>query len=164
MTATDERIADIALLERIVQRDVEGIALLYDRYSGAAFTLAYRLVCDRQMAEDIVHWVFLDAWRRAGSYDAQCGTVRVWLLTSVHHQTITALRTQRSRVSVAADFDASAIRAAVEGATATRADPARDRDTHHAPPRDRARTNAPDIGEGARHPRALGRDQQATGE
>lgn len=97
---------DAALLERIARRDPGGVSLLYDRYSGIAFALAYRLLHDRSAAEDIVQEAFLNVWRCARTYDAKRGTVRAWLLTIVHHQTIDRLRGIRSRGGAAADIDA----------------------------------------------------------
>ena len=97
---------DAALLERIARRDPEGVSLLYDRYSGIAFALAYRLLHDRSAAEDVVQEAFLNVWRRACMYDEKRGTVRTWLLTIVHHQTIDRLRGIRSRGGTTADIDA----------------------------------------------------------
>ncbi len=96
---------DVALLEQIVRHDPEGIALLYDRYSGVAFALAYRLLCDRSAAEDVVQGAFLNVWRHASTYNAQRGTVRTWLLTIVHHQAINVLRGSRSRGGMALDIE-----------------------------------------------------------
>jgi RNA polymerase sigma-70 factor (ECF subfamily) len=97
---------DVAILERIARRDPEGVSLLYDRYGGIAFALAYRLLHDRGAAEDIVQEAFLNVWRHARTYDAKRGTVRTWLLTIVHHQTIDRLRGIQSRGGEAANIDA----------------------------------------------------------
>src|SRR5215217_1686942 len=58
--------------------------LLYDRHGGAAFSLAYRMVGDRVMAEDISQEAFLSIWRSRMRYDASLGIV--------HNRTIDALR------------------------------------------------------------------------
>lgn len=97
---------DDALMGRIVRRDPQGIALLYDRHGGIAFALALRILGDRGAAEDAVQEAFLKVWRYAPAYDAGRGTMRTWLLAIVHHQTINMLRTQRSRGGIAADIDA----------------------------------------------------------
>ncbi len=97
---------DATLLVCMVRRDPDGLALLYDRYGGIAFVLAYRILNDRQLAEDVVQEAFLNVWRRAATFNAERGTVRSWLLTIVHHQTISHLRAIRSRGGMAADIDA----------------------------------------------------------
>ena len=66
--------------------------LLYDRHGGAAFSLAYRMVGDRVMAEDISQEAFLSIWRSRMRYDAARGSVRTWVLGIVHNRTIDALR------------------------------------------------------------------------
>lgn len=106
MSTVEATIADdAAILERIARRDPEGVSLLYDRYSGVALSFAYRILHDRQAAEDSVQEAFLNVWRRAATYDAERGTVRAWFLTIVHHQAINLVRTTRSRGGVAIDID-----------------------------------------------------------
>jgi len=96
---------DATLLARMARRDPDGLATLYDRYGGVAFALAYRILNDRQAAEDAVQESFLNAWRRATTYDSSRGSVRAWLLTIVHHQTISLLRATRSRGGTMIDID-----------------------------------------------------------
>ena len=88
---------DATILERMAQRDPQSVSLLYDRYGVVAFSLAYRILDDRQAAEDTVQEAYLNAWRRAATYDAKRGTVRAWLMTIVHHQAISLVRATRSR-------------------------------------------------------------------
>jgi RNA polymerase sigma-70 factor, ECF subfamily len=66
--------------------------LLYDRHGGAAFSLAYRMVGDRVMAEDVAQEAFLSIWRSRMRYDPSRGSVRTWVLGIVHNRTIDALR------------------------------------------------------------------------
>ena len=88
---------DAAILRRIVGRDPHGIELLYERYSGVAFALAYRLIGERGGAEDVVQEAFLNIWRQGASYDTRRGTVRTWLLTIVHHRAIDQIRSAKSK-------------------------------------------------------------------
>ncbi len=90
---------DAAILHRIVERDPHGVELLYARYSGIAFALAYRLLGERGAAEDVVQEAFLNIWRQGATYDTRRGTVRTWLLTIVHHRAIDQMRSARSKSS-----------------------------------------------------------------
>ena len=56
--------------------DADAFGTLYDRHSRAAFSLAYRMMGDRQAAEDLAQDAFLKVWRGAGSYRAERGSVR----------------------------------------------------------------------------------------
>lgn len=88
MDGDAQRAHDAALLALIAGRDPRGIEELYDRYGHVAFSLAYRVLRDRGLAEDVVQEAFLKVWRQARTYDVRRGTVRVWLLTCVRHRAI----------------------------------------------------------------------------
>ena len=77
--------------------DSRAFAVLYDRHSRVAFSLAYRLMGERQAAEDLVQEVFLRVWRSTGSYRAERGSVRTWILSIVHHRGVDLLRSSASR-------------------------------------------------------------------
>ena len=77
--------------------DAGAFAALYDRHSRAAFSLAYRMMGERQAAEDLAQDAFLKAWRSAGSYRAHRGSVRTWLLSVVGNRGIDRLRSSASR-------------------------------------------------------------------
>lgn len=99
--ASDENMdqnGDAAILRQIVDRDPRGVELLYDRYGGVAFALAYRLLGERGSAEDVVQEAFLNVWRQGATYDIRRGTVRTWLLTIVHHRAIDQMRSVRSKM------------------------------------------------------------------
>ena len=85
----------ISLVEEA--KDTHAFATLYDRHSRAAYSLAYRMMGERQAAEDLTQESFLKLWRAAGSYRSERGSVRTWLLSIVHNQGIDQLRSIASR-------------------------------------------------------------------
>ena len=103
---TDQN-TDAAILRQIADRDPRGVELLYDRYSGVAFALAYRLLGERGSAEDVIQEAFLNVWRQGATYDTRRGTVRTWLLTIVHHRAIDQMRSARSKVGADTVIDAA---------------------------------------------------------
>jgi RNA polymerase sigma-70 factor (ECF subfamily) len=90
-------LADEDLISLVEARDAEAFATLYDRHSRAAFSLAYRMMGDRQAAEDLAQDAFLKVWRNASSYRAERGSVRTWVLSIVHNRGIDQLRSHASR-------------------------------------------------------------------
>jgi len=66
--------------------------IVYERHSGVAFSLAYRMVGSRNAAEDVVQEAFLSIWRSGARYERSRGSVRTWVLGIVHHRAIDALR------------------------------------------------------------------------
>lgn len=82
--------------------------MLYDRHNRASYSLAYRMMGERQAAEDLVQEVFLRVWRSTGSYRAERGSVRTWILSIVHHRGVDQLRSTSSRRRTQDKVEASA--------------------------------------------------------
>jgi RNA polymerase sigma-70 factor, ECF subfamily len=101
-------LADEDLISFVAQGDAEAFAVLYDRHSRAAYSLAYRMMGERQAAEDLVQDAFLRVWRAAASYRADRGSVRTWLLSIIHNRGIDQLRSLASRRRIQEKVEASA--------------------------------------------------------
>ncbi len=71
--------SDAALVVAVARGDREALARLYDRHAGRMVALAFRIVADAALAEDIAHDVFVEAWHHAEEYDPERGTVGGWL-------------------------------------------------------------------------------------
>lgn len=84
--------------------------MLYDRHGRAAFFVAYRMMGEQREAEDLVQEAFLKIWRRAGSYRAERGGVRTWVLSVVRNRGIDRLRHQATRRRAQDRFEATAPR------------------------------------------------------
>lgn len=94
-SSPDNAPSDEMLIAAIAGGAVWAMESLYQRYSRLLYSLAYRMVTDHQIAEDIIQESFLSIWRRARSYSPQAGAARSWLISIVHHRTIDYLRTVR---------------------------------------------------------------------
>jgi RNA polymerase sigma factor (sigma-70 family) len=92
--------SDEALLNAIAGGAVWAMESLYQRYSRILYSLAYRMVADHQVAEDLLQDAFLAVWRRATSYSPQAGAARSWLISILHHRTIDYLRKVRRRSTI----------------------------------------------------------------
>lgn len=92
--------SDEALLHAIAGGAVWAMESLYQRYSRILYSLAYRMVADHQVAEDLLQDAFLAVWRRATSYSPQTGAARSWLISILHHRTIDYLRRVRRRSNI----------------------------------------------------------------
>jgi RNA polymerase sigma-70 factor (ECF subfamily) len=99
-TKTPNQLSDKALLDAIAGGAVWAMESLYQRYCGVLYSLVYRMVANRQVAEDLLQDAFLAVWRRATSYSPQIGTVRNWLFSITQHRTIDYLRRVRSQSTI----------------------------------------------------------------
>ena len=79
--------------------DARAFEIVFDRHSGAAFSLAYRMCGRRALAEDIVQEAFLSLWRAGARYDRARGSVRSWVLRVVHNRAIDSFRRDRATTS-----------------------------------------------------------------
>jgi RNA polymerase sigma-70 factor (ECF subfamily) len=95
-----DELSDEALINAIAEGAEWAMEPLYERYNRMLYSLAYRMVADHQVAEDLLQDAFLSVWRRATSYSPQSGTVRSWLISIVHHRTIDYLRAVRRRAGL----------------------------------------------------------------
>src|ERR687897_40223 len=103
-------LADEDLISLVEAADAEAFATLYDRHSRAAFSLAYRMMGERQASEDLTQDAFLKVGRSASSYRAERGSVRTWILSIVHNRGIDQIRSHASRRRTQDKIEASAPR------------------------------------------------------
>jgi RNA polymerase sigma-70 factor (ECF subfamily) len=101
-------LADEDLISLVVGSNAEAFATLYDRHGRAAYSLSYRMMGEKQAAEDLVQDAFLKVWRGAGSYRTERGSVRTWILSIVHNRGIDQLRSLASRRRTQNKVEASA--------------------------------------------------------
>jgi RNA polymerase sigma-70 factor, ECF subfamily len=103
-------VADEDLMSLTSGGDAEAFTALYDRHVRAAYSLAYRMMGERQATEDLVQEAFLKVWRAAGIYRAERGSVRIWILSIVHNRGIDQIRSHASRRRTQERIEASASR------------------------------------------------------
>jgi RNA polymerase sigma-70 factor (ECF subfamily) len=85
-------LGDEEVMHLVQEGDPRAFELFYDRHSGPAFSLAYRMVGNRAVAEDVSQEAFVSIWRSRLRYQPERGSVRTWVLGIVHHRAIDALR------------------------------------------------------------------------
>jgi RNA polymerase sigma-70 factor (ECF subfamily) len=65
------------------------------RFQNGIYGVAYTIVRDTALAEDIAQQAFEHAWLRAATYDPERGSVRGWLLRITRNLAIDAVRVHR---------------------------------------------------------------------
>jgi RNA polymerase sigma-70 factor, ECF subfamily len=93
------RLADEDLVALVVERDADAFEAIFDRHSGPAYSLAYRMCGDRQLAEDVVQETFTALWRGVGSFQSGRGSLRNWLLAATRNRMIDAFRSRTAKQS-----------------------------------------------------------------
>ncbi|MEA2642883.1 MAG: hypothetical protein QOF51_4277 [Chloroflexota bacterium] len=89
--------ADQRLIDGVLARDSQALDDLYQRYGRPVYSLIYRILNDRGIAEDVTQEVFLKLWRQPESFNAARGSLGSWLLSVAHNRAIDQVRRRRVR-------------------------------------------------------------------
>ncbi|HEX5936182.1 MAG TPA: sigma-70 family RNA polymerase sigma factor, partial [Actinomycetota bacterium] len=92
-----DAVHDEDLVQRMRAGDQEAFREIFSRYAPIANALAFRLVRQAQVAEEIVQEAFLAVWRTPDRYDRSRGSVRAWLMGTVHHRAVDAVRREQAQ-------------------------------------------------------------------
>ena len=83
-------------LERLLARsgsgDAEAFAELYDRLAPRVFGMVTCLLRDADASESITREAFIEAWRRAPTYDPSHSSAAAWMLVIAHRMAVRARR------------------------------------------------------------------------
>jgi RNA polymerase sigma-70 factor, ECF subfamily len=93
------KLADEELMELVCGDEAVAFEIVLERHADAAFSLAYRMIGRRALAEDVVQEALLSLWRTGARYDRSRGSVRNWVLGITHHRAVDALRRDGVRTS-----------------------------------------------------------------
>ncbi len=104
-----QKLADEELMSLVDGKDATAFEAFFDRHGGAAYSLAHRIVGDRDAAEDVAQEAFLSIWRSRAGYDRARGSVRAWVLGIVRNRAIDALRRDARPGVPQLDFDDDAV-------------------------------------------------------
>jgi RNA polymerase sigma factor (sigma-70 family) len=97
MTSLDVAEArDRDLVLRIGAGDQEAFRGLFGRYAPSAKALALRVVRQSNLAEEIVQEAFMALWKNPDGYDQRRGSVKSWLMGTVHHRAVDLVRREEA--------------------------------------------------------------------
>src|SRR5512139_2325625 len=91
----DDAEVDATLVAAMAKGDRDALSRLYARHSGLLLGLAMRIVRERREAEDLLHDVFLEAWRAARTFDPKRGRVRTWLAIRMRSRALDLTKSAR---------------------------------------------------------------------
>lgn len=83
---------DIDVMRRITARDQQAFQALYQEYGKAVYSLAYRIIQNSSLAEEVTQDAFLKVWHHKSEWDPNKGKLKSWLLAIAHFTAIDRLR------------------------------------------------------------------------
>ena len=90
--------SDEELVRHVVAGDDEALMGLYQRHGRSVYSLAWYIIQDRAVAEEITQDVFVALWQKANQFDEKRGRLATWLLRITRNLAIDRLRYQRRRI------------------------------------------------------------------
>jgi RNA polymerase sigma-70 factor (ECF subfamily) len=87
---------DRELMARLSRGDEDAFRRLFQRYAPTAKALALRVTRRSHLAEEIVQEAFMAVWRDPDAYDDQRGSVKSWLMATVHHRAVDLVRREEA--------------------------------------------------------------------
>ncbi|MDF0674485.1 MAG: sigma-70 family RNA polymerase sigma factor [Nitrospira sp.] len=88
---------DPTLVARVAKGEVHAFNQLYDQSSTVLFSLALRILGNREEAADVLQEIYLNVWRKVVRYDVGRGTPIAWLITLTRNRAIDRLRARGPR-------------------------------------------------------------------
>jgi RNA polymerase sigma-70 factor (ECF subfamily) len=86
--------ADATIIDQVIAGHISLFAQLIDRYNAMAFTLAYRILDNREDAEEVVQDAFVKAYEHLGDF-RQKSKFSTWLYRIVYNTAISHARIRR---------------------------------------------------------------------
>ena len=82
------------LVSLLQNKDAQAFNYLYDNYSGALYGIIYKMVENKELAEDILQEVFVKIWNNFSNYTNTKGRLFTWMLNVARNSSIDAVRSK----------------------------------------------------------------------
>lgn len=89
-----------SLIARSALGDRAAFAELYRRAAPQLFAVTLRILKNREQAEEALQDAFVNAWRRADSFDPAKGAAMAWLVGIARNRALDLVRQRRSQESL----------------------------------------------------------------
>jgi len=99
-SSIDEIAIEQQLLRDIRAGNQESFAAFYDRVAPLLFTVAYRILNQREAAEDVLQEAFLLIWQRARQFDPAKGRPLNWAVTLTRNKALDRLRSTQRQLRI----------------------------------------------------------------
>ncbi|CAN5142980.1 sigma-70 family RNA polymerase sigma factor [soil metagenome] len=92
--ADQKKYSEEELVTNLHQKDTGAFAYLYDNYSPALFGIIFKMLENKELAEDVLQEAFLKIWSNFSSYDNKKGRLFTWMLNIARNLTIDTIRSK----------------------------------------------------------------------
>lgn len=107
------------LVSLLQNKDVVAFSYLYDNYSAALFGIIYKMVENKELAEDILQEVFVKIWNNFSNYNSSKGRLFTWMLNITRNLVIDTLRSKSYKKQVKIQGYENSVDNFIENSTGT---------------------------------------------
>jgi RNA polymerase sigma-70 factor (family 1) len=99
-----QEITDKELMKKVAQKDSHAFRILYRRYERQVFSLAKKIVGNKEEAEDVVQEVFSKLWNKPHLFDPEKSSkFSSWLLRVCHNAALDKIKSRKNNNVVQLD-------------------------------------------------------------
>ncbi len=95
------------IVELLNERNDKAISLLYEHYGDTLYGVAYKVVRDEELAQDVLQESFVKIWKKSDSYDATKAKLFTWLFRITRNTAIDKLRSINTKTEKEIQIDVS---------------------------------------------------------
>lgn len=88
---------DSYLASAVAEGDRSALETVFQRFGGAVQSMAFRVLRDEVLAEDVTQDVFVSFWRAPTKFDPDRGSLRTFLMTLAHRRAVDTVRSEEAR-------------------------------------------------------------------
>lgn len=83
------------MVQLLLSRDGQSLALLYERYSAALFGIIRGMIPDEELGKEVLQDAFVKIWQNADKYDAAKGRLFTWMVQVTRRLAIDSIRSKQ---------------------------------------------------------------------
>ncbi len=95
------------IVELLQERNEKAISLLYENYSDTLYGVAFKVVKNEALAQDVLQESFVKIWKKADTYDPTKAKLFTWLFRITRNTAIDKLRSGKKKIEKEIQIDVS---------------------------------------------------------
>ena len=104
------------LMSRIALRDRAAFEQVYRATSAHLLSIAFRILNNRDRAEEVLQDAFINVWQNASGFNANLASPMTWLINIVRNKAIDSLRSRKTERATTSELDEEALAIAADPA------------------------------------------------
>lgn len=95
------------IVELLQERNDKAISLLYEHYGDTLYGVAFKVLRDSELAQDVLQESFVKIWKKADTYDSSKAKLFTWLFRITRNTAIDKLRSVHTKTDKEIQIDVS---------------------------------------------------------